>query len=285
MEFTVNFRATKVVATRDMRAEQEYDIRETSEIAPYQKVGTDLLIRFSLKPEDIDCNVIQPMHNNIAVGIPHEIAIRSGQFETKPDTYVYVSADILRSFIDIAVGTVKGVCQNGFYYFADETKLREFWEENGFAAIILSADDKKALADRQVRRDEIAAEKEEEKASKERYESEKREWILACGSQYLKDCLEMGVKANLEYVAERATLEFPGFTVDYADAAEWGERVSPTGESLQTLKKLRMATPESEIVWLTCPAMERNESTEGFEPCEAIIIRKYLGKYDLVMIV
>ena len=46
---------------------------------------------------------------------------------------------------------------------------------------------------------------------------EKADWIMAYGSEYLKDCLTLDVKANLEYVVERANIEFPGYAVDYTN--------------------------------------------------------------------
>jgi hypothetical protein len=143
------------------------------------------------------------------------------------------------------------------------------------------------------------AEAEERKAkeaeSKAAYENDRREWILAHGSQYLKDCLELGIKANLEYVVERAAMEFPGYTVDYADSASWGEKVSPSEEAIAELKALRAKGCQAEIVWLENPAEVRTGDYEfiddddydgygnfEFTPREAVVIWGYLGSYDLV---
>lgn len=81
-----------------------------------------------------------------------------------------------------------------------------------------------------------AEEKQKREAEKAKREQEKADWIRKHGSQYLKDCLELGVKANLEYVVERAALEFPGYTVDYANNAQWDEKFSPSPEALAELK-------------------------------------------------
>lgn len=132
---------------------------------------------------------------------------------------------------------------------------------------------------------EELAKSEAMKAEKKAREKERTEWINVYGSQYLKDCLEMNVKANLEYVVERAAMEHPGFIVDYADNASWQEKMSPSLETLEDLKKLKAAGVDAEIVWLTSPARVRNSEDDedyAFESCEAIHIKNYLGIYDLI---
>lgn len=118
-------------------------------------------------------------------------------------------------------------------------------------------------------------------------EQEKADWIRTYGSEYLKNCLDLGVKANLEYVMERAAKEFPGYTVDYVDNASWEEKFSPSADALSELKKNRSLGVESEIVWLTEPALLRKEDSnyyfeDEYEPCEAVVVRNFLGKYDLI---
>jgi FMN phosphatase YigB (HAD superfamily) len=145
-------------------------------------------------------------------------------------------------------------------------------------------------AQRALEKAALEKEKAERKAAieaeKAAFEKDRRDWILAHGSAYLRDCLEMGIKANLEYVVERAELEFPDFTVDYADNARWEEKFSPSPEALSELKELRKKDIDAEIVWLTSPAKERTDDDcyyeQGFDPCEAILIRNFLGRYCLV---
>jgi len=151
----------------------------------------------------------------------------------------------------------------------------------------LEADYKKRLEKVKAEYEKTEAEKAAREAEKEAREKEHAEWIRKYGSDYLKDCLELGVKANLEYVVERAAMEFPGYTVDYADSANWEDKFSPSQEALDELKMLRNAGIEdSYIVWLTKPPKVRDEDDNDdymyFEPCEAIVIRNYLGKYDLI---
>lgn len=138
--------------------------------------------------------------------------------------------------------------------------------------------------------DTIAAEKAAQEQQKAAREAERKDWILAHGSQYLKDCLELNVRANLEYVVERAGVEYPDYTVDYTDNAKWEDRFSPTPEALAELKQLRAKGVESEIAWLTRPAKVRDDEDEydednQFEACEAVVIRNFLGKYDLIKII
>lgn len=157
----------------------------------------------------------------------------------------------------------------------------------------LKADYFKRLEEAKARYEEEEAKKKAREEEKRAREQEKADWIRKYGSQYLKDCLELGVKANLEYVVERAEHEFPGYTVDYADNAEWDEKFSPSQEALDELKLLREKGVESDIIWLTSPAIVRNEDNEEdeceyyyeeekYEPREAVVIKNFLGMYTLV---
>lgn len=126
--------------------------------------------------------------------------------------------------------------------------------------------------------------------------AEKLAWCAAHGSDQLRRGVEAGYNCQRLYVIERAKLEAPGFTVDFQNGAEWSARACPS------LKALDMAAAadllklgESEVVWLTAPAVNSapidtdsiEDDTEGddFDPCEAIVLREYLGKYDLVKVV
>jgi len=116
-------------------------------------------------------------------------------------------------------------------------------------------------------------------------EKRRRAWILAHGSQYLRDCLELNVMANLEYVVELVEFEFPGYTVDYAENIDWEEKFSPSVEALSELKRVRGLRFNCEIVWLKSPALVRKDDDNCYhvyEPREAVVITDYLGKYTLV---
>jgi hypothetical protein len=284
MEFKINFRAVEIAGS-GIILEKSYDIRETYDLMPSRNVGIELLNRFNLKTEEVSKNHIKSMSNNIAVEISQSLAEESGRFTEESEIYVKISKSILQSFIDIDV--FDGKQGKELQYIAREKDLLKFWIDNNFELLILSDTDKEKLKERQQERESIKAEKEAQEAEKAAREEERRSWILANGSDYLKDCLELGIKANREYVVERAALEFPGYTVDYTDNAKWEVKFSPSPEAISELKKVRKLGADAEIIWLTREAKERNEDEdeydyEPFEPCEAVLVRKYLGKYDLV---
>jgi hypothetical protein len=116
------------------------------------------------------------------------------------------------------------------------------------------------------------------------YESEKNNWIEQHGSQYLKDCLNLDIKANREYVIERASKEFPDYEVDYNDNADWNDILSPSESIVNELKILRKNGVDSFIIWLKKP-IETNYYDYDYEPKEAILIQNYLGKYNLIKVV
>ena len=170
-----------------------------------------------------------------------------------------------------------------------------------FVVPFLEREEKEA-AEEKARKDaeKLAEEKaktereQEKEQEREKREQEKADWIRNNGSQYLKDCLELGIKANREYVIERAAMEHPGFTVDYTDNADWEEIFSPSPEALQELKELRNAGVNANLVWLIKPAKTGKDDDDDnedeyyvsmFESCEALVIRDFLGRYDLVKIV
>ncbi len=129
---------------------------------------------------------------------------------------------------------------------------------------------------------------------KERAEAEKRAWIEAHGSEHLKRAFGKGYDCQRLYVVERAAIEASGFTVDYNDSAEWKARACPSSEGLDAEDAAHaiaeaLGLGEPETVWLTAgpedrTAREEYDEEEPFEACEAIVLRKYLGKYDLVKV-
>lgn len=123
--------------------------------------------------------------------------------------------------------------------------------------------------------------------------AERARWAEAHGSEHLRRGLAAGYDMQRLYVIERAAAEAPGFVVDFDDKAGWSVR---SGPSLAALDELEAARPvaerlglrEPEIVWLTRPpqetvaADEAHWEEEEYEAREAIVIRDFLGKYDLV---
>lgn len=126
----------------------------------------------------------------------------------------------------------------------------------------------------------------EARAERERLKEEKASWISHYGSDYLKRSVNLGYNCQRQYVTERASLEFPGYTVDFDYYANWEERSCPSEAALNEVEKLIRQGHKAKVVWLTEPPYETNHDdyyAEGpFESCEAIIIEDYLGKYVLV---
>lgn len=123
------------------------------------------------------------------------------------------------------------------------------------------------------------------RAEKEAKEAEKTTWIAAHGSDYLKDAASLGYNCQRQYVTERAALEFPDFAADFDNNIKWNDRACPSPETLAEVKALVEAGYNALVVWLTDDGKGReydDENWEEFEPCEAIVIRDYLGKYDLI---
>lgn len=146
------------------------------------------------------------------------------------------------------------------------------------------------------RADEARADKERieaEMAERKRAEAdaaraEKAAWVEAHGSDYLKRACAAGHNCQRLYVKERAGQEAPNYVVDFDNNAEWRERSCPSLTALNELDKVaQLQIGEPEIVWLEAePHDKNNEEPEyGFEECEAVVIRSYLGKYDLVKLI
>lgn len=144
-----------------------------------------------------------------------------------------------------------------------------------------------------------AEEAEDDKLEKEaaveqaRFRLEMKEWVSQHGSPRLRAAIQRNYKANTTYAGERAAIEMPGFWVDSAGDAEWGERSDPSEEALALEDEVRSDLEnekrdlETRVVWLTeAPrALDRRleEEDDEFEPQEAIIVLRYLSRYVLVM--
>jgi hypothetical protein len=124
----------------------------------------------------------------------------------------------------------------------------------------------------------------------------KAAWVTAHGSAHLKRAVGEGYDCQRLYVLERAAIEAPGFVVDFYGGAEWKERSCPSELALDACDAARELAPdrvnrgEPFVAWLTsAPRPVKVEEEYGYEepftPCEAVVLRDYLGKYDLVRVV
>jgi len=120
------------------------------------------------------------------------------------------------------------------------------------------------------------ADAEAEAKAKAQREADKLGWVAAHGSSHLRAAVAAGYDCQRLYVTERAAVEYPGFVVDFDDRASWKARSCPSEAALAFA-----LAHEGEVVWLTAPPREHDDY-EPYEAREAVVVRGYLGKYDLV---
>lgn len=159
-----------------------------------------------------------------------------------------------------------------------------------------NADRDRAKAEAEQQAKAVQAKREQEQADREvqaeaakaKADAERAEWIQEHGSEHLKLALKHGYNMQRKYAEERAALEYPEFELDFDDEAEWKGRSSPSMEALILLDALKETLPDgahSMVVWIT--------KRHDFDPeeCdypddqteeEAVVIRGYLGRYDLI---
>jgi len=136
-----------------------------------------------------------------------------------------------------------------------------------------------------------SAETAKKRAEAKRFRDAMSDWIAAAASPDLKRAHERGYKVASVYVRERVGVEFPGFMVDTTDEAEWAERSNPTAEAMdleeQTLARVQELEADYDvgIVWLTTPPKAFWRDEDVFADREAVVVRAWLGRYDLVALV
>jgi hypothetical protein len=131
-----------------------------------------------------------------------------------------------------------------------------------------------------------AANRAQADAERQRWADEKAAWINAHGSETLRAKFNAGYNCQWPYVMGRAKMEYPRYTVDWQDSAEWKPRSTPGDAAFAEAQRVG-----GTVVWLTAPAQSEIKSDDpgdygfddpAFEECEAVVIEGYLGKYDLV---
>ena len=142
-------------------------------------------------------------------------------------------------------------------------------------------------AQRKLREDREAARCAKESADREKAEHEKASWIKEHGSPFLRKATGADYNCQRKYVCERRDLEHPGYVVDFDNTANWEDRCCPSEAALEEALAVK-----GTVVWLIHEAGECivpddqaerwDEGVDQFRPCEAVVIRGYLGKYDLV---
>lgn len=110
-----------------------------------------------------------------------------------------------------------------------------------------------------------------EEAERKQRETEKSAWIAEHGSAYLKEAFKHGYNVQRKYAAERAALEYPDFVLDFDGTADWKDRPCPSPEALAESIEIG-----GKVVWLI------KLDQDCVLPCEAIVKRGFLNKYDLI---
>jgi hypothetical protein len=116
----------------------------------------------------------------------------------------------------------------------------------------------------------------------------KTAWIAEHGSDRLKRAIEKGHDCQRKYVIERSAVEAPGYVVDFENAADWKDRPCPSLSALNEADEAEsLKLGNVKIVWLTDEPRTSKRTSDDyyedeFQACEAVVIRGYLGKYDLV---
>lgn len=102
----------------------------------------------------------------------------------------------------------------------------------------------------------------------EESEDDKRRWIRDYGDDRLKRAIALGYPSEDGYVAQRASEEYPDFTLDDG-RSPWDSDIYPSVKAMDMLEEL----PEGfAIVWLTI-----SDEKEGYRETEAIMLRAYMG--------
>lgn len=121
---------------------------------------------------------------------------------------------------------------------------------------------------------------------KDRAEAEKDRWIKAHGSNRLRRAWEAGHDCQRGYVAERAALEAPGWTVDFGDDLRTKDRTYPTAKALDLLDRAKPLADKLGvkvgIEWLSSyrPGDDDNYWQEPHEDeeQEVLVMRWYLPR-------
>lgn len=129
-------------------------------------------------------------------------------------------------------------------------------------------------------------------------DAKKAQWVTIHGSDHLKRACAAGYDCQRLYVVERAAVEAPGWIVDYNSTGRDNGRSCPSMEALivenaSVALAQQIGATAPTVRWLTdqptnqpkSGRQEWSEDDEMFEECEVVLMRKYLGEYDLYKIV
>lgn len=106
-------------------------------------------------------------------------------------------------------------------------------------------------------------------------------WTEQHGSDVLKRLTAKGYDATAQYLEERLALEFPPFILAAPHTGcQWRERRTPSLAAFEESERIEAETGyPTWVVWVT---KWQGQTLRGREQKEGILIREYLGKYDLL---
>lgn len=147
---------------------------------------------------------------------------------------------------------------------------------------------REALASWEAETQKAAEREAQVQQERERQQQDKRAWIEAQGSDYLRKAFAQEYDCQRLYVTERAASEFPAFQVDFDDDCTWKARSCPSLAALE----LAESVPGARVVWLTeisetlaqtwdCEKDEYGDVGEA----EAVLVTGFLGRYNLLRLV
>jgi len=167
-----------------------------------------------------------------------------------------------------------------FASVADDPRLAAVVEAVQARIVEFDERNKKYRHEQQVKK--FREEKEKELAA-EAWNTEKASWIEAHGSDRLKKAHDEDYPHNGAYAAERGSLELgDGWIIDTKNAYGWDQKVYPSEAALDLEKALKTEGHMAEIVWVTRDRTRQDDEDDAFVPFEALVIRKFLDKYNAI---
>jgi hypothetical protein len=116
---------------------------------------------------------------------------------------------------------------------------------------------------------------------------EQKPWVEEYGSERLRLAYSRGYDCDQIYVEERAAIEFPGFSIGMEENTGWYKAENPSLDALILERALRNQGREAEVttvIYFPAEGYDDEADEENFERREAMVIKNYLGEYDLIKV-
>lgn len=251
-----------------------------------REVTLNLLGELDLKANEVrNANIERLYKNSIEIELDEIQAKKTNLFNETNKVRVCCSKGMLNDCVDLVISDVKEGLKK-IEHKINEEKVLKKWETNNYSLELFTYEyvkEQQEKAERErLQKERIERNKIEAKQKKELERAEMETWVKKHGSIYLKNCLELGYKANRKYVEERAKYELCNYeyVIDFEEEVDVSKRINPTEEAIEMLKgfKEKFKYPcELKYVdneyWL-----EDNEDTlyQDTEVLEVIFLGKYV---------